>query len=267
MALRREWIGSPNYSSRGAAVRLVVLHTAQGARTYQELGNFFANPSSGVSSHVGIDDTSGVVGEYVRRDQKAWTAASANPYSVQAEMCAWAEWSYAQWQAHPQMLANTAEWIAEECAALSIPLVRLNASEAQGGAAGVCQHADLGAAGGGHWDCGGGFPMDDVLEMAAGGRPNVGPAQKGKTMIASTDTGRGYWTTTGDGAVYAFGDAQFRGSSFDIDPNQPGAQRVEISGEVVGIAGVGRSGYWLLASDGGIFAFGDAQYYGRPDRV
>jgi hypothetical protein len=86
-------------------------------------------------------------------------------------------------------------------------------------------------------------------------------------MIASTDTGRGYWTTTGDGAVYAFGDAQFRGSSFDVDPNTPGAQRVEVQGEVVGIAGVGRSGYWLLASDGGIFAFGDAQFYGRPDRV
>jgi hypothetical protein len=202
----------------------------------------------------------------VRRDYKSWTQGNANPYSVAAEMCAWAEWSYAQWQAHPQMLENTAAWVAEECAALSIPLVRLTASEAQGGAAGVCQHVDLGAAGGGHWDCGPGFPMDEVMAMAGGSRAPA-PRRKGKEMIASTDTGRGYWTTTGDGAVYAFGDAQFRGSSFDVDPNTPGAQRVEVNGEVVGIAGCGRSGYWLLASDGGIFAFGDAQFYGRPDRV
>jgi len=86
-------------------------------------------------------------------------------------------------------------------------------------------------------------------------------------MIASTESGRGYWTTTSDGGVYAFGDAQFRGSSFDIDPITPGAQAVKVTGEIVGIAGVGNDGYWLLASDGGIFSFGSAQFYGRPDRV
>ena len=49
VALRRVWIPSPNYSSRGGtAVRLIVVHTAEGATTYQSLGSFFANPSSGV---------------------------------------------------------------------------------------------------------------------------------------------------------------------------------------------------------------------------
>jgi hypothetical protein len=265
MTLRREWIPSPNHSARGAPVRLVVLHTAEGARTYQELGSFFANPSSGVSSHTGIDDTPGVVGEYVAPANKAWTAAGANPVAVQAELCAFASWSPDQWRLHATMLENTAAWVAEECARFSIPLVKLTPAEAQGGAAGVCQHADLGAWGGNHWDCGPAFPIDQVLSMAAGARP--APSRKGRTMIASTDTGRGYWTCTGDGGVYAFGDATFRGSAFDVDPSTPGAQRVEINGTVVGIAGVGRSGYWLLASDGGVFAFGDAQYYGRPDRV
>ena len=100
---------------------------------------------------------------------------------------------------------------------------------------------------------------DEILRRAAGGAaPPSATKRKGRNMIASTDTGNGYWTTTSDGAVYTFGDAQFQGQGFSPDV---------ISGEVVGIAGCGNDGYWLLASDGGVFAFGSAQYYGRPDRV
>lgn len=170
MALTRKSIPSPNYSSRGgAAVRLIVVHTAEGARTIEELGNFFASSSSGVSSHVGIDDTKGVIGEYVKRPNKAWTQGNANPVCVSAENCAFAEWSRDEWMRHPNMLANCAQWIAEEAYYFDIPIVKLSASQAQGSARGVCQHNDLGSWGGGHWDCGSGFPMDDVLEMAKGG--------------------------------------------------------------------------------------------------
>ena len=107
------------------------------------------------------------------RDRKAWTASNANPWSVQAELCAFAAWSPAEWSNHPVMLENCAAWIAEEAAHFGIPLVALSAGDAQNpGVAGVCQHADLGAMGGGHWDCGPGFPMGDVLDMArTGGRP------------------------------------------------------------------------------------------------
>lgn len=255
--LRRVPILSPNYSARGSGVRLVVLHTAEGALTYQSLGSFFQNPSSGVSSHVGIDDTPGTVGEYVYPDYKAWTQGNANPYSVAAELCAFAAWTH-EWDAHAVMLANTAEWVAEECARFGIPIRKLTAAEAQGGEAGVCQHVDLGAAGGGHWDCGPGFPMDEVIAMAAGGAP-AGPAERReRNMIASTSTGEGYWTVTHDGAVGAFGDAQYAGGGFAPDV---------VTGEIVGIAGKGTDGYWLLASDGGVLAFGSADYYGRPDRV
>jgi hypothetical protein len=261
VALKRVAMPSPNYSSRGGtAVRLVVLHTAEGSTTIESLASYFSNPATQASSHVGIDNKVNTVGEMVQRSQKAWTQANANPYCVSAELCGFASWSTAEWQQnHANMLANCAAWIAEECGAFGIPLKRLNASQAQGGQAGVCQHADLGAAGGGHWDCGSGFPMDDVMEMAAGGRPNVGPTKrKGREMIASTSTGKGYWTTTSDGAVYTFGDAEFHGGANDPP---------KITGEVVGIAGKGTNGYWLLASDGGVFAFGSADYMGRPDRV
>jgi hypothetical protein len=173
MALKRVSIPSPNYSSRGGAgVRLIVLHTSEGAQSYQSLGAFFGKSSSQVSSHVGIDDTPATVGEYVGRNNKAWTAANANPVAVQAELCtpsgAADHWTTDVWNSHPMMLANTAAWIAEEAAAFGIPIVKLSPAQAQGSSRGVCQHSDLGSWGGGHHDCGPGFPIDQVLAMATG---------------------------------------------------------------------------------------------------
>jgi len=167
--LQRKWIASPNYSGRGGAqVRLIVLHTAEGALTIESLGSFFASSSAGVSSHVGIDDKAGIVGEYVKPDAKAWTQGNANPYSVSAELCGFAAWSLEEWHRHPNMIETAGRWIAEEAERFAIPLKILTASQAQGGYWGVCQHVDLGAAGGDHWDCGDGFPLDEALEVARG---------------------------------------------------------------------------------------------------
>jgi N-acetylmuramoyl-L-alanine amidase len=180
VSLNRVWISSPNYSSRGGqSVRLIVLHSSEGATTYQSLGNFFANPSSQVSSHVGIDDTPNTIGEYVKRQNKAWTASGANPVSVQAELCcpsgASANWTDRDWHSHPTMLNNTAAWIAEEAAAYGIPIVRLSPASAQSGGRGVCQHRDLGSWGGGHYDLGVNFPIDDVIATAGGVSPGPSP--------------------------------------------------------------------------------------------
>jgi len=110
------------------------------------------------------------VGEYVRRGDKAWTQAEFNPVAVSIELCAFAAWDAAEWDRHPNMLANCAAWIAEEAAHWGIPITKLTPAQAQGSGRGVCQHVDLGAWGGGHHDIsGGGFPYDRVLEMARGG--------------------------------------------------------------------------------------------------
>jgi hypothetical protein len=259
--LQRVWIPSPNYSDRaGAGVRLIVVHTAEGARTIESLGAFFANPDSGVSSHVGIDDKPGTAGEYVTRDAKAWTQGQANPVAVAAELCAFAAWDPAEWDRHPAMLDNCAAWIAEEAAIFGLPIVRLDPASAQGGGRGVCAHSDLGAWGGNHSDPGAGFPWSQVIAKAnqlAGAPTPTPPPGKGRNMIASTSTGEGYWTVTHDGAVNAFGDAEYKGGAYDPDI---------LTGEVVGIAGRGVDGYWLYASDGGVFAFGSAEMKGRPDR-
>jgi hypothetical protein len=169
VALTRIWYPSPNYSSRGGAgVRLIVIHTAEGARTIESLGSWFANPSAQCSSHVGADDKAGTVGEYVKRPNKAWTQSEFNPVAVSLELCGFAAWDTAEWDRHPNMLDNCARWIAEEAAYWNVPITRLTASQAQGSDRGVCQHRDLGSRGGGHSDCGDGFPMDRVLAMARG---------------------------------------------------------------------------------------------------
>jgi hypothetical protein len=254
VSLQRVAIPSPCYSSRGGSgVRLIVLHTAEGSTSYQSLGAYFANPNTQASSHVGIDDTPGVIGEYVPRSGKAWTQANANPYSVSAELCAFAKWTASDWAAHPVMLQNCAAWIAEEAAALGIPIVALTAAQAQGGAAGVCAHVDLGAAGGGHWDCGTSFPMAQVIDMALGG---AAPSTQGGAMaICRTPSGAGYWIVGSDGGIFTYGDAEFFGSLGDT----------ALSAPITDMASTPSGcGYWLLGADGGVFTFGDAEFFGAP---
>jgi hypothetical protein len=85
---------------------------------------------------------------------------------------------------------------------------------------------------------------------------SLGNAPTGSAAgIAATPAGGGYWIAAGDGGVFAFGDASFRGRP-EGTLNQP----------VVGIAPTpSGQGYWLAAADGGVFAFGDAPFRGRPE--
>ena len=187
MTLIRKAMPSPNYSNRaGTGVRLIVLHTAEGALTIESLGNYFGSTASQVSSHTGADDKVNTVGEYVRPGYKAWTQSGANSVAVAIEMCAFTRWSTAEWHNHPNMLKNVAAWIAEESVRFGIPIARLTPEQAQGAARGVCQHRDLGAWGGGHVDCGPGFPMTEVLNMARGIKPGPKPPASAAKPPASS---------------------------------------------------------------------------------
>lgn len=63
----------------------------------------------------------------------------------------------------------------------------------------------------------------------------------------------GYYSLGQDGGIFAFGDAQFYGSTGSLKLNKP----------VVGMsAQPGGGGYRFVASDGGVFAYGNASFYG-----
>ena len=74
----------------------------------------------------------------------------------------------------------------------------------------------------------------------------------------ATPDGAGYWLVASDGGIFAYGDAQFYGSTGATALNSP----------IVGMApGPNGAGYWLVAADGGIFAYGSAQFYGSAGAI
>lgn len=82
--------------------------------------------------------------------------------------------------------------------------------------------------------------------------------------IAATPDGKGYWLATSAGGVYTFGDALFFGSLGDVRLNAP-IVGISASPPPENCGASGRppaQGYWLVGADGGVFAFGDAQFLG-----
>jgi hypothetical protein len=200
----REWHPSPNWSYRDpGGVRLITVHTSEGATTNQSLANFITQASAQVSYHVSVDNWSGgnFCYEYVDRLDKSWSQASYNPVAVTGCFCtpsgASSGWSRSYWLDN-QMTALTAmaAWVGEESRHWGIPLVALSDGQAQGGGRGVCQHANLGAGGSGHHDCGPGFPVDVLLDLAAGGGskpperapyPSLVPGEETMNVVFGSD--------------------------------------------------------------------------------
>jgi N-acetyl-anhydromuramyl-L-alanine amidase AmpD len=176
MAMQRLWRPSPHYSTSRGTVRLIVLHTTEGAQTIESLANWFKNPSAKVSSHVGVDNHQrGVCAEFVKRHHSAWAQGNYNSVSVCIEMCTPAGaangWSRDYWLSKQvRLLENCAQWVAEEAKAYGIPIVRLSPSQATGGGRGLCGHVDIQPKD--RTDPGKGFPWDWVISKAKGQQPS-----------------------------------------------------------------------------------------------
>jgi Rv2525c-like, glycoside hydrolase-like domain len=157
-------------SPRGTApVIWVVLHTAEGATSVDNLRNFFADPNTQASCHAGADDTQLSDG-WVPYDRAAWTLRNGNPISDNLEMCGFASWTRAQWLEHAGMIRNAARWAAGRCQARGIPARRLTVAQvAARNTAGILDHNTYTQATGDgtHWDIGPGFPWDVFLADVA----------------------------------------------------------------------------------------------------
>lgn len=135
-----------------------MLHTAEGARDVRGLANFFAR-SGEASSHIATDARGDAI-RMVADSRKAWTQAAFNPGSLSIEQCAFSAWNKKQWvRGFHKGLLRTAAAISNWSARHHIP-IRHSVSH------GVCQHKNLGAAGGGHSDCGRNYPERYVLYLA-----------------------------------------------------------------------------------------------------
>lgn len=100
---------------------------------------------------------------------------------------------------------------------------------------------------------GGLYGFGDAGYLTLFGDLSLDPLNKPVVRMALMPSQAGYWMVASDGGVFAFGDAQFYGSTGGIRLNQP----------IVGMASTpDGGGYWLVAADGGVFDFGDAQFGG-----
>ena len=87
-------------------------------------------------------------------------------------------------------------------------------------------------------------------------RPVVG-------IVPTADRG-GYWLDASDGGVFSYGDTQFYGSvpGLGLHPAGSGLPN-SLDAPIVGmVPSINDGGYFMVASDGGVFAFGDAHFAG-----
>jgi hypothetical protein len=82
--------------------------------------------------------------------------------------------------------------------------------------------------------------------------------------ITPTDSRNGYWLVASDGGIFSFGDAGFYGSipGVGLHPAGSGAAPSLNAPIVAMVPSATGGGYFMVASDGGVFAFGDARFAG-----
>jgi len=82
--------------------------------------------------------------------------------------------------------------------------------------------------------------------------------------ITPTSDQGGYWLVGSDGGVFAFGDAGFYGSIPGLGLAPAGAtEGRHLDAPMVGVVpSIDDKGYFMVGADGGVFAFGDAQFEG-----
>jgi hypothetical protein len=82
--------------------------------------------------------------------------------------------------------------------------------------------------------------------------------------VSPTANEAGYWLVASDGGVFAFGNAGFYGSIPGAGLAPAGSGRLHsLNAPIVGIVpSSDGGGYFMVASDGGVFAFGDARFAG-----
>ena len=101
---------------------------------------------------------------------------------------------------------------------------------------------------------------------SAGFHGSTGSMHLQRPVVGITPTGdrNGYWLVASDGGIFAFGDAGFFGSipGAGLHPAGSGLPN-SLNAPIVGmVPSSDGGGYFMVASDGGVFAFGDAKFAG-----
>jgi parallel beta-helix repeat protein len=101
----------------------------------------------------------------------------------------------------------------------------------------------------------------------AGFYGSAGGLKLNKPVVGLTPTQDqgGYWLVASDGGIFSYGDATFWGSAGSLKLNAPVVNMAStpyVPGANGAPAAPAGLGYWLVASDGGVFNYGDAGFFG-----
>jgi hypothetical protein len=132
------------------------------------------------------------------------------------------------------------------------------------GATGSPQTFRIGPAPRGYWLVGSDGGIFSFGAAAFHGSMGGVALQRPVVGITPTLTRGGYWLVASDGGIFSFGDARFYGSipGVGLSPAGSGLPH-SLAAPIVGmVPSVNRRGYFMVASDGGVFAFGDAKFEG-----
>ena len=136
---------SPNQSSRrGVQPSLVVWHETAGA--YNGACSWLCNPDANASAHLVVREDGKEATQLVHIADKAWHAVAFNSQGIGIEHANVTPKGYST-EKQLQVSARIFGWF---CVTYKIP----PRWSRDGRAPGVCRHLDLGAAGGGHTQCG-----------------------------------------------------------------------------------------------------------------
>lgn len=158
----RQLIDIVRRSVRSARIALMVVHTTQGhnrpgVSDLEGLADFFRGVEA--DSTFGVDQE-GHRSRFKPDGDKPWTQAAFNSKALSVEQVGFAEESRRYWIVdYHNGLRTVAEILADWSVKYRLPL-RLSTS------LGACEHKHLGAAGGGHVDCGPNYPIRYVLWWA-----------------------------------------------------------------------------------------------------
>ena len=148
-----------------SAIGLVVIHCTQ-SDTARSAAAWFANPRSGGSAHLCVDDAECF--RTLGNDAVPWGAPGANTRGVHIEIAGYAEWSRADWMRHERALRRGAFKAALHARMFGIPLRVLTPDQLKAGAKGFVTHAICTTAfGDSHWDPGKRFPLSQFMSWVA----------------------------------------------------------------------------------------------------
>lgn len=261
--VRARWFTSTSRRN----VDLVVMHDMEAEEkgdTAERVARYFAVTATKASAHYCVDNNS-VVQSVLEKDV-AYAAPGANHNGIHVELAGYARQNAHEWDdeySHAMLSGPASDIVKDICNRWKIPVTYLDAAALKRGERGITTHFQVSLAfrQSDHSDPGNAFPMLAFIDMVRGpftvpeNRPVVNAPVVGILTHPSWGD-KAYIEIGADGGTFSMGGAPNYGSTGNVALNKP------VVGGAVTSTG---KGYWLVAQDGGVFPFGDAEFAGTVE--